>query len=403
LQLIPLWLLIFFDFSINCFLEHLLGWNFKSKKSTECGGLFGNLRAYYGTSEYTERGCLHGHFVIWLDGGLNPNEVHHKLSSDKDFEQCFFSFFEQIIRHDLPDVDYDIDLTFEPRTQRPPHVDIEDWQNVFVAEVKSCGEVLQRHVCKSVCHKYNNENKCRFLFPHEVVDASYFDKESNSVVLMCRDGTVNYYNPYILVFCRHNHDVKCILSGKAAKAAIFYITDYITKLDVKTYEMLSLMSKAVAAIPENSALPQKDAAKMLLHKCLSQFTRQQQILYMRSKQPIIFVDTQTQFPHILQFPCFLVFSCHILKKLDLVFVALTMRMPPSNTHVCVYELMKRVIFHRQISCRTIYIETICFQTSVFMTLLDASGLKENASHQSFTAVQLILKYSTGINSRILMF
>ncbi|KIJ24998.1 hypothetical protein M422DRAFT_135898, partial [Sphaerobolus stellatus SS14] len=71
------------------------------------------------------------------------------------------------------------------------------------------------------------------------------DEETNSVVLLCRDSTVNYHNPYILVMCRHNHDVRCILSGKGAKAAMFYITDYITKMDLKTYQTLSLLSNAV--------------------------------------------------------------------------------------------------------------------------------------------------------------
>ncbi|KAI6008498.1 hypothetical protein EDC04DRAFT_2965114, partial [Pisolithus marmoratus] len=56
------------------------------------------------------------------------------------------------------------------------------------------------------------------------------------------DGTINYFNPYILVFCCHNHDLKCILSGKSAKAAMFYISDYITKMGLKTYEMLTLLS-----------------------------------------------------------------------------------------------------------------------------------------------------------------
>ncbi|KAI6037848.1 hypothetical protein EDC04DRAFT_2868586 [Pisolithus marmoratus] len=116
------------------------------------------------------------------------------------------------------------------------------WESVFVTEIKKCGEILQRHRCRPVCHKYGNEGQCRFLFPHETVEASYFDAETKSVVLMCRDGNVNYFNPYILVFCRHNHDLKCILSGKSAKAAMFYISDYITKMGVKTYEMLSLLS-----------------------------------------------------------------------------------------------------------------------------------------------------------------
>jgi hypothetical protein len=73
-------------------------------------------------------------------------------------------------------------------------------------------------------------------------------------------------------------DIKCILSGKSAKAAMFYITDYITKMDVKTHGMLSLMSKVVAKMPpSNKDKSVSDQAKTLLHKCLSQFTKQQQI------------------------------------------------------------------------------------------------------------------------------
>ncbi|KAF8838830.1 hypothetical protein BDN67DRAFT_858692, partial [Paxillus ammoniavirescens] len=116
-----------------------------------------------------------------------------------------------------------------------------DWDSIFLTEIKKCGEALQRHHCRPVCHKYGNEGKCRFQFPHEIVETSHFDPETNSVVLLCRDGTVNYFNPYILVFCRHNHDLKCILSGKSAKAAMFYISDYISKMGLKTYEMLSLL------------------------------------------------------------------------------------------------------------------------------------------------------------------
>ena len=94
---------------------------------------------------------------------------------------------------------------------------------------------------------------------------------------MCHDATINFLNPYILVFCQHNHDIKCILSGKAAKAAMFYITDYITKMDIKTHEMLSLMSKAIARTPIKQENEDQDNAKNLLHKCLSQFSYQQQI------------------------------------------------------------------------------------------------------------------------------
>ncbi|TRM62202.1 hypothetical protein BD626DRAFT_404063, partial [Schizophyllum amplum] len=117
----------------------------------------------------------------------------------------------------------------------------QEWVALFMSEVKLCGEKLQRHTCRAVCHKYGNTDNCRFQFPHDIVVESFFDPATNSVFLKCLDPTVNYYHPIILVFDRHNHDIKCVLSGKAAKAASFYITDYITKMATNTYEMLTLI------------------------------------------------------------------------------------------------------------------------------------------------------------------
>jgi hypothetical protein len=48
-------------------------------------------------------------------------------------------------------------------------------------------------------------------------------------------------------------------------------------MDCKTYEMLSLLSRALSRLPDISGSSPKDAAKTLLHKCVSQFTCQQQI------------------------------------------------------------------------------------------------------------------------------
>ncbi|KAG1734452.1 uncharacterized protein EDB91DRAFT_1250974 [Suillus paluster] len=278
----------FYEFSFKCLFHFLLGWDFEQEQSIKDGGILGHIRAFYGTTEFTECGALHGHFLIWLEGGMNPSELHMRLRTDSDFQDQFFRFFKAAIHHHLPDVEDSVDEHFEPRIQRPPMPPskqpegmdaTEKWEVLFMSEVKKCGEVLQCHHCHSVCHKYGNQGCCRFLFLHEVVDASHFDDQTNSVVLMCCDANVNYFNPYILVFCRHNHDIKCILSGKGAKAAMFYISDYITKMDVKTYEVLSLLSRAVARIPKQIVHQGNvvDHGKALLHKCLSQFNWQQQV------------------------------------------------------------------------------------------------------------------------------
>jgi len=76
----------FFDFSINCFFRDLWGWDKSKAKSSDSGGIFGKIRAYYEMAEFTDQGQLHGHFLIWLDGGLNPTEVHEKMKTDKQWK-----------------------------------------------------------------------------------------------------------------------------------------------------------------------------------------------------------------------------------------------------------------------------------------------------------------------------
>lgn len=46
----------FFEFSVRCCFEYLLGWDYKKGHSSEDGGILGQLHAFYGTSEYTEHG-----------------------------------------------------------------------------------------------------------------------------------------------------------------------------------------------------------------------------------------------------------------------------------------------------------------------------------------------------------
>ena len=276
----------FFIFCITCVFQYMFGWDFSRRESTPSGGILGKLEAFYGSSEFTNRGMLHGHFLLWLLGGLNPSEVHQKMCDDPGFQTRFFAFFEDITHHHFLEINLEVDKSFEPQTKcppNPPETDacldaINEWESVFCMQVKMCGKVLQHHKCRNVCHKYGNDNQCRFLFLHEIVEASYFDAEKKKFLLCC-DETVNYFNPYLLVFCRHNQDIKCVLSGKAAKAAMFYITNYITKGDLKMHDMLSLLSRAVANLSDSSSESESPlvCSKRLLHKCLSQFTCQQQI------------------------------------------------------------------------------------------------------------------------------
>lgn len=280
----------FYERSIQLIFRELFGWNYTTRQSLRQGGILGPMRSFFGTSEFTNRGCLHGHFIIWLVGGCNPSELHRRLHRNPQYVHQVLTAIGHITKHHLPVVDIPL-ADHDPRTENPPEppdlcnltaeqIDqiIADWEAIFVVEVKRLGEKCQRHVCRPVCHKYGNEGKCRFLFPHATVLNAYYDEASQSIILAVLDPTVNHHSPIILVMCRHNHDLCFILSGKSAKAAMFYITDYITKMDLKTYQILSLMSEAVLRV--SSETPSDDPvqrSKHLLHRCLSQFSRCRQI------------------------------------------------------------------------------------------------------------------------------
>ena len=76
----------FFKFKMDAFIEDLLGWDMEHGKSSHHGGVLGKMRAYYGTAEFTDRGQLHGHFLIWLEGGMNPSDVHRKMAEEPEWE-----------------------------------------------------------------------------------------------------------------------------------------------------------------------------------------------------------------------------------------------------------------------------------------------------------------------------
>lgn len=287
----------FFQFCFERIFSDLFGWDFQLRRSKPDGGLLGHVVCFGGTPEVNGRGGLHGHFVINVAGSLNPTDLHSLLKGNPEYQQRYFQFFEDTIQHHLPAVSLDPEFenTHDPRTERPPRppnpalmdsdpVQYDEDLRVFYKEmsdeeIKRCGEKMQRHVCQKVCHKYGHEHKCRFNYPHELVERSWYDEEHNAVVFLVTDATVNFHNRYLLVFCRHNHDLKCILSGRAARTAVIYITDYITKMDMRTYQVLSLLSKAVLECDSStlSSESYEKSAKALLHKCLTQLSKKREI------------------------------------------------------------------------------------------------------------------------------
>jgi hypothetical protein len=130
----------FYEFSVRCIFDHLFGWNFKTGKSSKDGGILGHVKAWYGINELTERGGLHGHFLIWLHGSLNPSDLHRRLTTDREFRDRVSNFFDNIVWHHIPKIE-NIELvmsssTQDPRSERfipPPSISphMPEWLNDF--------------------------------------------------------------------------------------------------------------------------------------------------------------------------------------------------------------------------------------------------------------------------------
>ena len=63
----------FFNIYMKAFISAVLGYEPDERKIE--GRILGLVKAYYGCVEAQGRGTLHCHMMIWLEGGLNPNEI----------------------------------------------------------------------------------------------------------------------------------------------------------------------------------------------------------------------------------------------------------------------------------------------------------------------------------------
>jgi len=116
--------------------------------------------------------------------------------------------------------------------------------------VKAC----QVHKHSATCFKYwkgpPTPCECRFdLSKDHCCTKSKFDYETGEICLRCMDGMVNNFNKTMIEAVQCNMDIKFISSGASAKAILYYITDYITKSQLKahvTYAALDLARRKLS-------------------------------------------------------------------------------------------------------------------------------------------------------------
>ncbi|KAF8202896.1 hypothetical protein BJ912DRAFT_841759 [Pholiota molesta] len=265
---------------MKSFISALLGFDPKSKNLD--GGILGVVKAYYGCVEAQGRGTLHCHMMVWLEGGLNPDEIKNKIINEGDieFRDRLITFLDDTISNEIPnDPDANIEVPssiYHPCSVRGLDTSTSgiDYDTARAKDIYNLAKSCQVHKHSGTCYKYwkgpPHPRECRFdLDSLNTIPETTFNMETGEISLRCLDGLVNNFNATILEAMRCNMDIKFIGSGAAAKSITYYITNYITKSQLKTHVAYAALELSVKKLgeynPEDDELTVR--AKKLLQKC----------------------------------------------------------------------------------------------------------------------------------------
>ena len=278
----------FFDLMVRTFIKHVLGID------AEHTGLYGDTSGYYGTVEQQGRLTLHLHTILWIKNALSPQEIRNKLmSNDSEFQQNLIRYLEgcqkgEFITGTMDYVKSKLPIDIENQTKGihtirsnslrgvTGHLYQDPTQTLPQVPPKSCGSIehINCNACQSLhnwwltfsdtvddillrsnVHKcsssdldskkfkakgcLNQNGICKARFPRAIVSETTINSEDGYVNLKKLEPMLNTISPCITYLFRCNTDVTSLLSGTSIKAVISYVTDYIAKPTLKTYQIFA--------------------------------------------------------------------------------------------------------------------------------------------------------------------
>lgn len=205
-----------------------------------------------------------------------------------DFGRRLLAFLDDTISNSIPE-DPDKNLAVPSNEHHPCSVrgmppDEDSFPPERQKDLRNVVLQCQSHTHSKTCFKYwrgpPEPKTCRFDLHEDNFRAeSSFDPETGEIHLRCLDGLVNNFNVSMIEALRNNMDIKFIGSGASAKGILYYITDYITKSQLKTHVAFAMLELAVKKLGEYN--PQEDdlttRAKKLLQKCAYTMISQQEL------------------------------------------------------------------------------------------------------------------------------
>ncbi|KAJ6553470.1 hypothetical protein DFH09DRAFT_924886, partial [Mycena vulgaris] len=258
-------------------------------------GVFGRVKHYYGVIEAQNRGSLHLHILIWLEGesALSLKLIHERALADEAFKKQLFVWLESIIKHDLPSDTLSLASQSKAEqhlclTCRPPHPDEEDfltkWPQ-FLREVLDVSGHVHNH--SDTCFKKtpfsmaslkptDRDRLCCFNYPLPLVPESSMDENSKISLKRLNENIVGY-NPTISGSFQCNTDTEFVGSGPLGMALAIYMSNYAAKSILDSALIMSALAaamKSLRTVPTEfdaaPASPEGEQCRKLLLKTLNQ-------------------------------------------------------------------------------------------------------------------------------------
>lgn len=279
----------FFNLMVELFVKHIL------RAGSDTPGLFGHTSGYYGTVESQGRQTLHLHLLVWITNALTPQEVRDRIvEASEDFRLAIFSWLESCqqgefatgtlnswnefinAKRDAPGGYDDPTLKLPTHPDKTPFADdLDAWYDHLCNTSDELVALCNYH---SPAHKYNCRRppdfQCRARFPRDYVPFTQADTEVGDIILKKRERWVNTFNRVFTYLSRCNTDITPLRSGNAIKAVIAYVTNYITKMNVKTYTIFSIMKAVFERNAElmSGSISRAEAARKLISKMVNGLT-----------------------------------------------------------------------------------------------------------------------------------
>jgi hypothetical protein len=156
----------------------------------------------------------------------------------------------------------------------------------FRADVVQLVESSNTHKHSDTCYKYCNNARgdkkiCRMIMPRKLVLISTIDPETGHISMRRSHPLINNFNEYLISACRSNMDIKFIWTGSDAKALVYYITDYVTKMSLSFHDTFALIQKSITSFENISNQTDTENAiersRKLVLRCYNALASQQEL------------------------------------------------------------------------------------------------------------------------------